>query len=124
MCKNTYVQLEVKVIHMMKVVKIRQVKGFNILSDGVKKENEKDQSHKMNVEVAKKRFERCIETSRSEYTKKWYAQQAQKCEEILDKNREETKRIERSENDKSIEDKGDWVLVKQIKRNKSLYITI
>ena len=109
-------KLEHRVIHMMKVVNIRQVKGFNILTDGVKKETEKDQSHKRNVEAAKKRFERCIETSRSEYAKEWYAQQVQKCKEILDKNREETKRIEKSENDKSTNDKGEWIVVKQIKR--------
>lgn len=110
------IKLESRVVHLMKVINVRQVRGFNILRDGVKKEVKEDDVYLKNVQAAKRRFARCIQTCRSEYAKDWYSRQVDRCHEILQTIQSREIEAEKSVIENGNEDRSEWIVVKQTKR--------
>lgn len=65
-------RLQHQLIATLKIAGIQNIKSFNIMNDGLKKESAHRKSVLNNLKAARKRLEHCANKSRNAFAKEWY----------------------------------------------------
>lgn len=107
-------KLQRRLVYTLALVNIRQVKNFDVLKDGVKHLKNDKLSKIKNIDGAKRRLERCVTTTTSQYAREWYINQVARCAQILEEEQQHKETVNKTNTD------GEW---QKVEHSNKIYTT-